>query len=115
MAILLTSAAAAAQQQPTTARASGTPSSAPAIDYNTAHAERRLTTVRSTGPITLDGALDEPAWATAPIATHFIQNDPREGQPATYDTEVRTLYDDDAIYFGVYARDDEPRRIIIND
>ena len=58
----------------------------------------------------LDGALDEAAWRDAPIATSFIQNDPREGEPATFDTEVRVVYDDDALYFGVFAKDDEPGR-----
>jgi hypothetical protein len=35
----------------------------------------------------------------------FIQNDPNEGAPATHDTEVRVLYDDEALYLGVFARD----------
>ena len=32
-----------------------------------------------------------------------------------YDTEVRVVYDDDALYFGVFARDDQPGRIIVSD
>jgi len=87
----------------------------PPLDYSTAHLERRLNAVRATGPITLDGALDEAAWGEAPLATNFIQNDPREGQPATYDTEVRVLYDDNALYFGVFAKDAEPGQLIVND
>ncbi len=71
--------------------------------------------VRATGPITLDGLPDEAAWNDAPMASHFLQNDPREGEPATFDTEVRVLYDDDALYFGVFAKDDEPGRLIVND
>ena len=87
----------------------------PSINYENARLERRLDAVRATGDVTLDGALDEPAWATAAMAQHFVQNDPREGQPATFDTEVRVLYDDDALYFGVFAKDDEPSRLIVND
>src|SRR2546428_8633884 len=85
------------------------------IDYGTAHLERRLTIVRAAGEITLDGSLDEPAWRDAPVANNFIQNDPREGEPATFDTEVRILYDDEAVYIGVFAQDDEPGRIIVSD
>jgi hypothetical protein len=85
------------------------------IDYGTARLERTLNIRRAAGPVVLDGVLDEVAWADAPIAKNFIQNDPREGQPATFDTEVRIIYDDDAIYFGVFAKDDEPGRIIVND
>ena len=87
----------------------------PPLDYSTAHLERRLNAVRASGPITLDGALDEAAWSAAPLATNFVQNDPREGQPATYDTEVRVLYDDAALYFGVFAKDAEPGQLIVND
>jgi uncharacterized protein DUF5916/cellulose/xylan binding protein with CBM9 domain len=85
------------------------------IDYGTARLDRVLQAVRAAGPITLDAALDEPAWSVAPLAHNFLQNDPREGEPATFDTDVRVLYDDDALYFGVFAKDDEPGRIIVND
>jgi hypothetical protein len=76
---------------------------------------RRIDAVRAAGEIVLDGALNEPAWEDAAVARGFVQNDPREGEPATYDTEVRVLYDDDALYFGVFAADPEPGRIIVND
>ena len=85
------------------------------INYETARSERRLPAVRAAGPIRLDGALDEPAWNSAAVAQHFIQSDPREGEPASFDTDVRVLYDDDALYFGVFAKDDEPGRLIVND
>jgi hypothetical protein len=85
------------------------------IDYATARLERRLPAVKATGPITLDGHLDEEAWAEAPVARGFIQNDPSEGDPATFDTEVRLIYDDTALYIGVFARDDHPAGIIVNE
>src|SRR5215510_4689856 len=92
---------------PAPARSEGTartaqPGSAEPINYETARLERRITAVRASGNITLDGSLDEAVWREAPIANGFIQNDPREGTPATYDTEVRVLYNDDALYFGVW-------------
>ena len=86
-----------------------------AIDYETARRERRLPAKQASGPIALDGKLDEPSWAGAPIAKDFVQNDPREGEPATYDTEVKLLYDDRAIYIGVFAKDPEPGAIIVNE
>lgn len=86
-----------------------------AIDYGTARLDRKLAATRATGPIQLDGRLDEPAWADAPVARDFIQNDPREGRPATFDTEVRMLYDSDALYIGVFAKDDDPSGIIVNE
>ncbi len=55
---------------------------------------------RLTTPIRLDGRLDDAAWQSATPATEFTQNDPAEGQPASERTEVRFLYDDDALYIG---------------
>jgi hypothetical protein len=97
----------------------GVPASALAasdpIDYNTARRERKLVATRASSAIQLDGQLNEPSWLTAPVAKGFIQNDPREGEPATFDTEVRLLYDENALYFGMFARDDKPGEIIINE
>src|SRR3990167_6768466 len=86
-----------------------------AIDYETARRDRRLPASRAEGPIVLDARLDEASWATARVATGFVQNDPRGGQPATYDTEVRLLYNDRALYVGVFAKDPDPNAIIINE
>jgi hypothetical protein len=77
--------------------------------------QRALAAIRASGPIVLDGTLDEPDWASAPVARGFIQSDPREGQPATFDTEVRMLYDAEAVYFGAVALDPDPSRVIVTD
>src|SRR5687767_15976522 len=77
--------------------------------------ERTTAATPATSPITVDGRLDEAAWQVAPVATAFIQNEPQEGQPATFDTQVRVVYDEEAIYFGVVAADPEPARIIVKD
>ena len=73
-----------------------------------APSDRRITAVRAAGPIALDGQLNEPAWQQAPVAHEFRQSEPREGQPATYDTEVRVVYDLDALYVGVLLHDPDP-------
>ena len=85
------------------------------IDDKAARAERTLPAVRATSSIRIDGSLDEPDWARAPMARGFIQNDPREGEPATEDTDVRVLYDGDNIYFGVFAHDREPQSILTSE
>ncbi|HEX2779670.1 MAG TPA: DUF5916 domain-containing protein [Gemmatimonadaceae bacterium] len=53
----------------------------------------------------IDGAIDEAAWRNAQPATAFTQQDPHEGQPATQRTEVRFLYDGDALYIGARMYD----------
>ena len=93
---------------------SGAQESAP-IDFETARFERRLSAKRAAGVIVIDGQLDEADWRAAPLATDFLQNDPREGEPATARTEVRVLYDDENLYFGFIAYDAEPDKLVIND
>ena len=55
---------------------------------------------RRTSPIVLDARIDEPAWTAAPVITELKQLDPEEGKPASERTEVRFLYDDEALYVG---------------
>src|SRR5262245_57383721 len=85
------------------------------IEDKTARAERTLPAVRATGAIKVDGALDEPDWVRAPVAHGFIQSDPREGEPASEETDVRVLYDANNIYFGVFAHDREPQNILTSE
>jgi hypothetical protein len=66
---------------------------------------------RVEGTISVDGRLDEPAWAAAEPAERFTQTDPQEGRPATERTEVRVLISDDALYVGARLYDSEPGRI----
>src|SRR5690348_14516088 len=64
-----------------------------------------LRAVPAAGAITLDGRLDERAWLDAPATTDFTQEDPDEGKPGTERTEVRIVYDHDAIYIGARMYD----------
>jgi len=54
----------------------------------------------------IDGNLDDIAWASAPVLTDFIQSFPNVGEPASQKTEVKILYDDNAMYIGAYLYDD---------
>lgn len=68
--------------------------------------------LRLSGPAPrVDGRLDEGAWATGAPITELYQNEPSEGQPASERTEVRIVYDDDAIYVGARMFDREPALI----
>src|SRR5512142_2256552 len=64
---------------------------------------------RRDGAIDIDGKLDEAAWQRATPITGFRQYQPDEGEPATQPTEVRILFDQDAIYIG--ARMTQPRGV----
>ncbi|MFL5575778.1 MAG: DUF5916 domain-containing protein [Gemmatimonadaceae bacterium] len=75
------------------------PRSAHAVAVPSAQAFRRA------GQLTLDGELGEPAWAAATPVTELRQTDPREGQPASQRTEVRFLFDDEALWVGARMYD----------
>jgi len=66
----------------------------------------RAVATRRNGPIVLDAKLDEPAWRAATPITDFTQVDPDEGKPASQRTEIRILYDDEALYIGAKMYDD---------
>ncbi|MDP9201699.1 MAG: carbohydrate binding family 9 domain-containing protein, partial [Gemmatimonadota bacterium] len=57
------------------------------------------------GEVTIDGRLDEPAWAGATSITEFVQSTPDEGKPPSQRTELRILYDAGAIYIGARMYD----------
>jgi len=54
----------------------------------------------------IDGKLDDIAWQGVAFATDFIQNFPNVGKPASQRTEVKVLYDNNAIYIGAHLYDD---------
>lgn len=62
-----------------------------------------LRAVRASEPIVLDGRPTEGAWADAPVFDNFVQQVPQSGAAATVRTEVRIVFDDDALYIGVLA------------
>jgi hypothetical protein len=86
-----------ADRADTTARGHG---DAPAIEAR-----------RTVRPPRIDGRLDEPEWADAPVASAFWQLNPAQGQPATERTEVRVVFDDGALYVGARLSEADPRRV----
>ncbi|MES2578699.1 MAG: DUF5916 domain-containing protein [Bacteroidota bacterium] len=64
--------------------------------------------------IEIDGKLDENTWQTAAIANDFIMFDPDNGKaiPENKRTEVKVLYDNDAIYIGAIMYDENPGKIL---
>ncbi len=68
------------------------------------------------GAPVIDGeVLNDPVWADVTGATAFFQNTPDEGQPASEHTEVRIVFTDDTLYFGVVCYVRNPSTIIVAD
>jgi len=66
---------------------------------------------RASSKISVDGVLDEAAWPAAPKQGSFTQRFPKDGAKPDVETQFSVLYDDEALYVGVWADDPEPMRI----
>ena len=67
-------------------------------------------------PPQVDGeVLGDPVWRGIEAATGFVQTAPDEGLAASERTEVRVVFTDDTIYFGIVCYDRDPSSIIVTD
>jgi hypothetical protein len=69
-----------------------------------------IATQRTT-PIRIDGKLDDAAWQGATPVGAFVQAEPVEGAPVNQPTEVRILFDEEALYIGARMSDTSPATI----
>ena len=65
----------------------------------------------ATAPV-LDGRLDDPVWRDAAALGSFVQHEPREGAAPSERTEVRVLYDAEALYIGAWLYDSDPQAVV---
>lgn len=72
--------------------------------FDPLEASSKIFTSKTIGKILIDGKLNERDWYTAHTITSFKQVEPSQGNDANFDTEVKILFDDEHIYFGVYAK-----------
>jgi hypothetical protein len=70
-------------------------------------AEPPYSCLRTPQPLTIDGRLDEPAWAHAPRSPRFV--DVVSAAPGLYDTRAAALWDDDYLYVGFWVEEPWPR------
>ncbi|MEN8221828.1 MAG: DUF5916 domain-containing protein [Acidobacteriota bacterium] len=73
---------------------------------------KEISPLKIAGKILIDGKLDEPVWRSAETAGDFVQFQPVKGEKASFKTEVKILYSDELIYFGIKCFDSEPEKII---
>ncbi len=61
----------------------------------------------------IDGKLDDTAWQNASIAKEFVMLEPgdRDPEPNDQKTQVKVVYDDEAIYIAGYMFDSNPESI----
>ena len=76
--------------------------------------KKTLTTKFTSESITIDGKFDEAIWKTADIAKDFTMWDPDNGKPENPNqkSEVKIVYDNEAIYVAATLYDSEPNKIL---
>ncbi|OSY88397.1 hypothetical protein WH52_06455 [Tenacibaculum holothuriorum] len=69
--------------------------------------------IRVENPPTIDGELDDNAWANVKVSKDFIMMRPDNGKPEQegYQTEVKLVYDNDAVYISALMHTPNPDKI----
>src|SRR5438445_10508962 len=92
-----------AQQSSTSINPQAIATPSPSPPPQNSKGSRQIHAIRTTDTIKIDGTLDEHSWSLVQPATEFLQQQPTEGAAASERTEVRVLFDDKNIYFGIRA------------
>uniref|UniRef100_UPI00404AF353 DUF5916 domain-containing protein n=1 Tax=Flavobacterium sp. TaxID=239 RepID=UPI00404AF353 len=76
--------------------------------------KKRLNASRTNQTIIIDGNINEAIWNNAEIAGNFVMYEPDNGKAAPNElkTEVKVIYDNDAIYISAILYDNEPNLIL---
>jgi hypothetical protein len=61
---------------------------------------------RATGPIVIDGDMDDPGWQQCRAATNFTEHRPGDNTRPPVETQAFVTYDDNNLYLGFIAHDD---------
>lgn len=76
-------------------------------------ARKTAVAVRTEQAPQINGVLNDASWALAPVISDFEQYEPLYGRKPSFQTEVRLLYDDYAIYVGAQMYDPHPDSILV--
>ncbi len=74
-----------------------------------------LRAIRLREPIDVDGKLEENIYRQVPFVDGFLQQEPRDGEPATERTEVWVFFDNDNVYVSARMWDSHPERMVANE
>ncbi len=77
---------------------------------NTQTVKKDLLAIKTEKTPTIDGNLNDPCWQDVPQVIGFT--DQRTEKPAKNQTIGRIVYNDEAIYVGIYLYDDMPETIV---
>lgn len=70
------------------------------------------TSIGQEQPPTVDGLLNDPAWNLVEWGGDYIEFQPDENTPPSYQTKFKIVYDSKNLYIGVRCYDAEPDKIV---
>jgi hypothetical protein len=85
-----------------------------AIEATDGGSGSRLSVPRASGPVDVDGSLNEAAWTDAARMLLPYEWFPGDNVPALVETEVLVTFDEHNLYLGFNAQDPDPRSIRAN-
>jgi hypothetical protein len=88
---------------------------APAVITRDDKGGATLRAVRIDKPLKIDGRLDEEVYSTVPPAGGFIMQEPREGGPATEQTDTWVFFDSENLYIAARCWDDHPEKWVVTE
>jgi hypothetical protein len=71
----------------------------------------RLPVTRASGPIAVDGSLDDPGWRGAAEVREFFEISPGDSVPSKWKTTAWVTYDDRYFYVAIRCDDPRPEKI----
>ncbi|WP_264560392.1 carbohydrate binding family 9 domain-containing protein [Flavobacterium sp. N2270] len=76
--------------------------------------KKKLVATKINESIAIDGELNESIWNESKIASDFVMFEPDNGKPSPNElrTEVKILYNNDAVYIGAILYDNDPKAIL---
>jgi hypothetical protein len=87
----------------------------PSLVERSANDNVTVRAVKLDAPLKVDGHLDEAIYSRVQPITDFIQQEPREGSPATEKTDAWIFFDDNSVYISARCWDSHPEREIANE
>ena len=81
------------------------------LSYSQIAEKKIYVSAKTDDPPKIDGILDDNTWKDMAVATDFLQFRPHNGEAATFNTEVKIVYDNEAVYVSAMMYDGYPDSI----
>ncbi|QHV98637.1 carbohydrate binding family 9 domain-containing protein [Spirosoma endbachense] len=93
-------------------REDATPVGGQSVIFSPAKKRRVIQATEISERLKIDGHLEEAAWKQAKSVRRFIQVDPKQGKAASFDTDVRVLFNRNFLYIAAINQDSSGRKAL---